>query len=518
MGAPTTASEATDWSPGVTAALTAAGTVGMVLVAFGGLVSGPTGPTGSEIEHLVRDLVPHGTAGTVFASLSTTVGLVLVLGAWVVLGLLLRVGAPLRPLVRISVLWSLPLVLGPPLYSRDAYSYAALGQMVTQHINPYRFGPALLGSSPFVTPVGQVWRHTASPYGPLFLKLAGGAVSISGDNVVRAILTMRGLEIIGVVLMGLALPKLAQSVGKDSARALWLGVCNPLVLIHFIGGAHNDALMVGLLLCGLAVAATKHPAWGVVLCMLGAAIKAPAAIGAAFIAVEAVRALPPGRRLVEFARLSAVGLGSFVGITLASGEGFGWVKALTVPGTNHILLTPTTFLAHWISVVAGHDDAVLSACRMLGTLATVIGVAYFLWRAPRFGTVRACGLALAVVVACGPVVLPWYALWPVIILAPSGRRVERGFAIFASVVLTIVLQPSGSAMPDFVLIGAVVVLATVFVALAWRPFRRWVRYDLAVAIDEYRRGGQLARIVDIARRARPSASTERGAVVDSRSG
>ena len=53
-------------------------------------------------------------------------------------------------------------------------------------------------------------------------------------------------------------------------------------------------------------------------------------------------------------------------------------------------------------------------------------------------------------------------------------------------------------MPDFVLIGAVVVLATVFVALLWRPFRRWVRYDLAVAIHEYRRGGQLARIVDIA--------------------
>ena len=84
------------------------------------------------------------------------------------------------------------------------------------------------------------------------------------------------------------------------------------------------------------------------------------------------------------------------------------MKALSVPGTNHILLTPTTFLADWISVVVGHDDAVLSACRMLGMVVTVIGVAYFLWaRTVFFGTVRACGLALAVVVACGPVVLPW---------------------------------------------------------------------------------------------------------------
>jgi alpha-1,6-mannosyltransferase len=516
MGSPSTVPEATDWSPGVTTALATVGTIGMVLVALGGVIAGPIGPTGSEVEHIVRDLIPRGTTGTVLASTSSAVGLVLVLGAWVVLGLLLRVGAPLRPLVRISVLWSLPLVLGPPLYSRDAYSYAALGQMVTQHLDPYRFGPALLGSSPFVTPVGSVWRYTATPYGPLFLKLSAAAVTASGDNVVRAILTMRVLEIVGVALIGLSLPKLAQVSGKDPARALWLGVCNPLVLIHFIGGAHNDALMLGLMLCGLAVAATGRPAWGIVLCVLGGAIKFPAAIGAAFIVFEVVRALPAGKRLVEFVRLSAVGLGSFVGITLFTGLGFGWIKALAVPGTNHLLLTPSVFVAHWISTVVGHDEAVLNACRAFGTVATIVGVLYFLWRAPRFGTVRACGLALAVVVVCGPVVLPWYALWPVIVLAPAGKRIERGFAIFASVVLTIVVQPSGSAQPDWLLMSAVVLLTAVFIALAWRPFRSWVRHDLAVAIDECRQDGRMARVVDIVRRARPNALTKRSAVVDSR--
>jgi hypothetical protein len=250
--------------------------------------------------------------------------------------------------------------------------------------------------------------------------------------------------------------------------------------------------------------------------VLGGAIKFPAAIGAAFIVFEVVRALPAGKRLVEFVRLSAVGLGSFVGITLMTGLGFGWLKALAVPGTNHLLLTPSVFVAHWISTVVGHDEAVLNACRVFGTLATIVGVLYFLWRAPRFGTVRACGLALAVVVVCGPVVLPWYALWPVIVLAPAGKRIERGFAIFASVVLTIVVQPSGSAQPDWLLMSAVVLLTAAFIALAWRPFRSWVRHDLAVAIDDYRKDGRMARVVDIVRRARPNASTKRSAVVDSR--
>ena len=54
------------------------------------------------------------------------------------------------------------------------------------------------------------------------------------------------------------------------------------------------------------------------------------------------------------------------------------------------------------------------------------------------------GYALALIVALGPIVLPWYVLWGLVVLAAVGRRIERGFAIFASVVLSIVVQPSGS--------------------------------------------------------------------------
>jgi hypothetical protein len=147
--------------------------------------------------------------------------------------------------------------------------------------------------------------------------------------------------------------------------------------------------------------------------------------------------------------------------------------------------------------------------RTAGAITTVVGVAYLLWRAPKIGTARACGFALALVVALGPIVLPWYVLWGLVILAAVGRRIERGFAIFASVVLSIVVQPSGSSMPDVVLMAAVVVLSLLAIAIAWRPVRAWIRTDLAMAIEEYRRRGRITQSADILRLAVPEAWTAR---------
>ncbi len=37
----------------------------------------------------------------------------------------------------------------------------------------------------------------------------------------------------------------------SSVAALWLGAMNPLVILHLVGGIHNEALMLGLMLVGL---------------------------------------------------------------------------------------------------------------------------------------------------------------------------------------------------------------------------------------------------------------------------
>ena len=83
---------------------------------------------------------------------------------------------------------------------------------------------------------------------------------------------------LGVLLLGWGLLRLAPVPG----RALWLGVANPLVLVHLVSGGHNDALMVGLLVAGLAVAPRALlPAAALV--TLAALVKVPALAGLAFL-------------------------------------------------------------------------------------------------------------------------------------------------------------------------------------------------------------------------------------------
>src|SRR5579884_1366742 len=57
-------------------------------------------------------------------------------------------GVPVRKLVAVAALWVVPLLLAPPLFSRDVYSYAAQGEMMSHHISPYHYGPGVLGAAP----------------------------------------------------------------------------------------------------------------------------------------------------------------------------------------------------------------------------------------------------------------------------------------------------------------------------------------------------------------------------------
>ena len=59
-------------------------------------------------------------------------------------------------------------------------------------------------------------------------------------------LVMRLLALLGVYLIARYLPRLARACGVEPSLAVWAGLLNPLVLMHFVSGAHNDALMLGL--------------------------------------------------------------------------------------------------------------------------------------------------------------------------------------------------------------------------------------------------------------------------------
>ncbi|HBX81718.1 MAG TPA: hypothetical protein DEH05_11520, partial [Propionibacteriaceae bacterium] len=68
-------------------------------------------------------------------------------------------------------MWSLPLLAAPPIFSHDAYSYAAQGWLMYNGLNPYEVGPGTLPGA-FADQVAWVWRQTPSPYGPLSLEIS----------------------------------------------------------------------------------------------------------------------------------------------------------------------------------------------------------------------------------------------------------------------------------------------------------------------------------------------------------
>ena len=146
--------------------------------------------------------------------------------AWVALGWQIsRSEAPsLRALLVIGALWCVPLALGAPLFSRDVYSYLAQGTILHLGHNPYRVPPLVLshlGQAHTLHAVSPFWRTTTAPYGPLFLYLVGLFVGATGGKLVLGTILVRLLEILGVALLAVSLPRRARRAGGETKRAGW---------------------------------------------------------------------------------------------------------------------------------------------------------------------------------------------------------------------------------------------------------------------------------------------------------
>ncbi len=360
-------------------------------------------------------------------------------------------GVPIRKMMWVFALWTTPMLVIAPLFSRDAYSYAAQGEMVSHHMNPYLYGPFELGNNSYTAPVDPLWGNAPAPYGPLFLQMDGFFTRITFHNELATIVLLRLLSLAGVLLIAWTVPKLARLYHRDGAELFTLMVLNPVTILHLIGGAHNDALMLGLLLAGLVAAKEKRPIVGILLCALATAIKAPAAIGVLYVGWSWLGAQASTRdrlRPVVTAALIAAGVLGF--FSYISGLGWGWVSILGTPGAVRSWTAPTTSLALLFTGVAhvAHIGVglggVLTVARFLGLLvAGVVGV-WLLLNSDRIGTLKALGLTLLVFVILGPVVQPWYLSWGLILLAPVALGRLRSLIIGLSMVTAFIELPGGA--------------------------------------------------------------------------
>lgn len=350
-------------------------------------------------------------------------GVLLLLGAW----------WPLRDTTARTVLiaaglWSLPLLVAAPMFSRDLYAYAGQAQLVLSGLDPYLDGPSA-APGPLADEVDDVWIDTPSPYGPVFLRLAAGVVAVTGERPLPAAFGLRLLAVLGIALLAWGLVRLAPTYGVPVGRALWLGVANPLVLLHGVAGGHNDLLMLGLLVAGLALAPASVAGAAAVI-TLGALVKAPAALGLLFVPL-----LAAGTRWRNAVTAGVAAAATGLVLTAVTGLGWAWLSTLDAGQARRSLLSVTTGLG----VLTGQA----TLFHLAGLLvAGVVGLVLLL-RAGQRGAVPALGLALLVGVVLSPVVQPWYLLWGVCVLAACvGRRSALGLAVGCAVACLLIL-PSG---------------------------------------------------------------------------
>ncbi len=300
-----------------------------------------------------------------------------------------------------------------------------------------------------------------------------------GNDVVAGTMLLRLCMLPGLALLIWAAPRVARHVGADGAAALWICVLNPLVIIHLMGGVHNEMLMVGLMIAALALAFSGHHIWGVSLIAVAVAVKATAGLALPFMVWVWTRDLrhrrgytPVKAFAVSTAASALIFVAVFAMLSWLAGVGLGWLTALA--GSVKIInwLTVPTAAANLINVFGSllfpvNFYAVLDVTRIIGIAIIAISLPLLWWRFRHTDREALIGIALVmgVVVLFVPAALPWYYTWPLAVVAALAQS-RQAIAVIAglSTWITVIWKPDGAhGMYSWVH----VLLATACAAMAW---------------------------------------------------
>ncbi|MBV9722757.1 MAG: polyprenol phosphomannose-dependent alpha 1,6 mannosyltransferase MptB, partial [Mycobacterium sp.] len=281
-----------------------------------------------------------------------------------------------------------------------------------------------------------------------------------------------------------ATPRLARHLGADVPTAQWICVLNPLVIIHLMGGVHNEMLMVGLMAAGIALTFERHHVAGITLVAVAVAVKATAGIALPFLVWVWMRHLRDRRGyrpVPAFAAAAAAAVLIFVAVFAVlsgvAGVGLGWLTALA--GSVKIInwLTIPTATANLIHAIGGlfvtvNFYGVLRVTRAAGIVIIAVSLPLLWWRFRRDDRQALVGIAwsMLVVVLFVPAALPWYYTWPLAVVAPltQSRPAVAAIAAFSTWIM-VIFKPDGShGMYSWIH----VLLATTCAAIAWYTLSR----------------------------------------------
>lgn len=521
-----------------------AGTVGALLIGLGGLGAGAL----PVVDSAYRRFPGGGLLAQMLqaSSVIVLVGVALVVLAWLGIGRFVGaktgklLGPPAHGMVtpgmlwRTAAAWVAPLMLTAPLFTQDIYSYLANGAIVREGMDPYSAGPvALLGAEHHLArSVPFIWANSPSPYGPVALGLAQLVSWITGDSIAYGVVAHRALGVAGLAACGWAVARLANRCGVAQSTALWLGLLNPLTLLHLVGGIHNESIMLGFVLVGVELglrgidklsasgSGYRWRALGLVtlsgVCIsCGGMVKVVGFFGLGFTGMALARALaglpvvderdgeeeaestsnragnshggvrPRWLSVVIAALFQALVLVlSVIAVSLITGIGLGWITGQGGAATIRSWMSITTdvgVIAGFIGMIldlGDHTEAMLAVTRGAGILVAV-GFALRMLLATYRGAIHplgGLGVSFFVMVLFFPVVHPWYILWAVIPLAAwANRAFFHVCVVLYSAAFSFFVLPRGLGLPPgtvFSIYFSAVLCSIIVVGLGWYLLRR----------------------------------------------
>ena len=324
---------------------------------------------------------------------------------------------------------NLVVLLGPPLFSTDLFSYQAYARMFANyHANPYAHGPSIISANPIYALIGPRWVDTASVYGPLFTLLSGIFASAS---LATSQLIFRLIAALATGGTACLIWRSARLRRVDPTRGVALFGLNPLVTLYGVGGGHNDMLMLLLTTAAVYSILSRRDGAAGVLVSAGTAIKLTGGILLPF-ALLAVTGADATRRRRAF--VFGFVLATVV-IAVASAWAFG-ASILHLPSTITSAQDHPTWKSGPGSLFAATGLQVTGVVRVVLDLILLAWVVYLLrevWL-DRMDWIEGAAWATVAVLATAWSFLPWYVAWmlPLVALCRSSRLWN------AAIVLTLI--------------------------------------------------------------------------------
>jgi hypothetical protein len=328
------------------------------------------------------------------------------------------------------------ILLAPPLLSTDVFSYQIYGRMGALYsTNPYLHGPHAIALDQLYPYIGAKWVSTPSAYGPLF---TGLSYILAPMSIAASALTYKAIAAIASLATVALIWNAARLRGLNPARAAALFGLNPLVVLYGVGGAHNDLLMLALMVAGVVFALQYRDRMSGGLIVTAIAVKLTAGLLLPFaLARGLARKTRAGRfEMLAGASAAALALGAFAFALFGTGPLHlpSTLSAIQNEGDWHSI---PGFIATRLGFAAvGHITGyVLAAAFVLVLLVLLRRVAR-----GEMDWIDGAGWATLAILLTTSSLLPWYVAWliPFAALA-SDRRLWKIAIVMTGVIQAIQL-------------------------------------------------------------------------------